>query len=282
MKSSLSLSGQTFSGKRFSLCLGKYLGENWRRLVLQVGVGFGVLLAAALLSGLSNRTSYRWLANSDERWIQDPALSTEVAFFCFLAMIFAAISASMIFKDLASKEGRIYWLTSPASQFEKYLVGVVIYIVAFLVLLVGGVILADAVRVLLFELFTPWGAYLEFLVPSLIDECIEAPDMPTVFTLLTLGLLFGQSLFVVGSAVWPKGAFIKTAVAVGIIGMVYAAVIAISSSLIPVVKNSATFYVTKDSDAAAIVTYIVAVTAILFNYCVAYLRYKEIDVIDRW
>lgn len=281
MKSSLSLKEQTFSGKRFSLCLGKYLGENWRRLVLQVLVGFGVLLAAALLSGLTNRQSYRWIATDGAVWMHDPGLSTELPFFIFLSMIFAAISASMVFKDLASKEGRIYRLTSPASQLEKYLVGIVIYVVAFIVLLVGGIILADGVRVVLFRLFTPWGIYVKAIIPYMVEECVNDSDAPTVYTLFALAMLFGQSLFVIGSAVWPKGAFIKTAIAIGIIGMIYAAVIGVSSQLVPEVEYSQ-IYMTKNSEAAAIVTYIVAVTAIIINYCIAYLRYKETDVIDRW
>ena len=90
-----------------------------------------------------------------------------------------------------------------------------------------------------------------------------------------------QSLFVLGSSIWPKNSFLKTFASGTIIGMVYFAVGALVSK---VLLESGRYYSGGVLESKETTLWIVIVAGIFFalvNWVLAYFRFKESEIINR-
>lgn len=91
-----------------------------------------------------------------------------------------------------------------------------------------------------------------------------------------------QSLYVLGSAIWPKNAFVKTTVACVVVAIVYVVVgMALTKFLIDghhkFIGNPP-----MSDDALRMLVIVVNFVVVFFNWTVAYFRFKEAEIINRW
>lgn len=136
------------------------------------------------------------------------------------------IVASLAFRGLKEKKGRIEFLTSPSSTLEKYLVNVLIYVVGFIVVFPICAQLADLTRILV---LWPWS---DGDVPGPINflntfhnvahqqEWWKYDSKVILEITLWLGVLASPALYLLGSVLWPKLSFLKTFAAVYVIEIV--------------------------------------------------------------
>ena len=102
------------------------------------------------------------------------------------------------------------------------------------------------------------------------------------FGALISGYFFVQSLFVLGSSIWPKNSFLKTFASGTIIGIVYFLVAALVSR--GLLEGSNKHYSGGVLESQEVVMWIVIGVGIFFalvNWTLAYFRFKESEIINR-
>ena len=180
---------QIFNWKRFTAALRKELVENRTVLLLVMAVTF-LLYAVIPPTKIFTKGEmiYFFLIN-----------------YGFMAL--ACIVPSLANRQLKSKTGRIELLTLPTSIFEKFAVGITIYIIGFFVAFVICVQLADLFR------FAISGFK---MVPDHLFRCMDIlhefryymQDGPLYFS--WIALVSTAPLFFLGSVLWPRWSVIKT------------------------------------------------------------------------
>lgn len=94
------------------------------------------------------------------------------------------------------------------------------------------------------------------------------------------GLMILQSTFMLGSTIWPKNSMVKTVCAVGIIGL---ALTMFSIFCAQLFLNPRTSYdIGLSEEAVRAITWVLISLYTLVNYVIAYFRYREIELIQRW
>ena len=178
-------------------------------------------------------------------------------------------------------------LMTPATPFEKFfsrwLVSTVVLLVVFFITFE----LADYTRVLVYSLIYP--DVKEVILPVNLGDLVGSGKRWYLFhktyelTLVLSIYCFVQSLFVLGSSVWPKNSFLKTFVSVTIIVLIYVLVGMLVGDML--FSGSSKDYgyifssITKEQ-----VTVMVTVGFMLFafvNWTLAYFRFKESEIVQR-
>lgn len=205
------MNNQIFDWTRFTAALRKEVVEN-RRLLVLGAVGIYVMLAVIMIFG-----------NLFEH-VYEEQVPHIVVFTIFSIGII--ISASLTFRQLKTKVGRIEYFTSPSSTLEKFIVNILIYVIGFIVAFFACAQLADLTRWGVASAFSAHIAAIE--VPGPINFLAMFRKFATLVAAtgiegqqwieaaMWIGVLGNAALFALGSALWPKLSFLKT------IGAVYA------------------------------------------------------------
>ena len=101
------------------------------------------------------------------------------------------------------------------------------------------------------------------------------------FGALMSGYFFVQSLFVLGSSIWPKNSFLKTFAAGTVIVMVYFLVGILMSKIL---LENGQYYSGGIFESKDTIWWIIIVAGIFFalvNWTLAYFRFKESEIINR-
>lgn len=258
----------------------KEIVENWRALLLRVLLMYGVIALLLLWNGYAEYV-YLDLDSYQAIYEEDPAWSFVyvVAFWSLFG--FGAIAASLTMEKMRDKEGRFSVLMLPATSFEKFFSRWFIFTVGYLVafFLVFG--LADLTRVAVFSLARP---DLSELIEPARFWSMEFMRMEEYIRwyLITM-YFFVQSLFVLGSAVWPKNSFLKTFAAVMLIVFIY---VTLTVVLVKELNELGGGYpsmvrnILAGNTTVSILSAFFAVFA-LVNWTLAYFRCKESEIIQR-
>ena len=204
------------------------------------------------------------------------------------AFAFGCLSASLLMEKMKNKTSRLSALMVPATPFEKFFSRWLVSTIVFLVVFLIAFKLADYTRVSIYSLIYPdaKGAILPvnlgYLVGSgkrwfLFNETYELIFVLSIYC-------FIQSLFVLGSSVWPKNSFLKTFVAVTIIVLIYVVVgIAVGNMLFNGSHNRDCSYIFSSitEQQAFNLASIAFVLFALVNCTLAYFRFKESEIIQR-
>jgi hypothetical protein len=140
------------------------------------------------------------------------------------------IYASMLFSDLASRPRGIDYLSVPASHLEKLLCalfyGVLIFFLAYT--LVFHLVEFPMIRIGRAIAYTHWlktpHSDEVFQVGKTINVFVmpnRPPGAPNVFFLILLTYFAVQAAFILGSVYFPKFSFIKTVVALLLVGLFF-------------------------------------------------------------
>lgn len=233
-----------FNFSRFRNVVAKDLRDNRKKYLLSLALLFGVLIVFTVI----NCVNYA-----------DYSFADELPLFYVTLFGGGAVWASVSFSDMDSRAGRIAALMTPASTFEKFawrwIVAVPLFIVASLI----AIFVADRLRVA--------------ITPNAVTDIETEPNTGFIIA----GYFFIQSVFFLGSIVWRKMSAIKTFVAGSIIwGLLFGLASLMIDLFLPDTYSS-TFRI---SQSPVVLTVIWAFTFAV--YYGAYLRLKDIEIINRW
>ena len=268
-----------FSFPRFANYFKKVLVEDRKRLLQRIITVFGLLVVfSAIISDSCYQHYLEALKIGIVRSEIDPAIDGLMPLFVFGLFIGCALSASFIMEPMSSKTSRIYALMLPATSFEKYFVRWFIYTIGYLVVYYLLFLLVDVMRVCVFSVVYPEIDIITFLNPY--AEIVALRDDAPLGFIVSLYLLL-QSIFVLGSSLWPKYAFLKTFTAYTILGMAFSAFFAGLMNLFDRPGNSYIMPELSDDTLFLIATCGVMMVT-LFFWWLAYKRFKEMEVVNRW
>lgn len=221
MNTTMNTVNQTFDWSRFTAALRKELVENKRAILFTLLGTFGMLTMIMILGNISVSTSTdasNAIKDSLENYLPQKMV---YAFLSFAILIVA----SLAFRKLTSKTGRIEMFTSPSSTLEKFLVNALIYVIGYIVAFFICAQLADLTRIAALWFFrneyfiVPGPINFLNLIPDAVDGFgfgMASPGNPGKWLAINIyiGLLAGPGLFLLGSVLWPRLSLLKTFAAV--------------------------------------------------------------------
>ena len=205
MNTTMNTVNQTFNWSRFTAALRKELVENWRTILFTLLGVYGLL---AMIMVFGN------LVINDEILFNSEQIHYVVVLVVLTFIV--CIAASLSFKKLTRKNGRVDMFTSPSSTLEKYLVNALIYVFGFIVAFFICAQLADLTRVAVLwyfrdRMFVPGPINFLNVLYSPFNFGQEAPiSASTMATILPLSLIANGGLFMMGSVLWPRLSVLKT------------------------------------------------------------------------
>ncbi len=219
MNTTMNTVNQTFDWSRFTATLRKELVENKRAILFTLLGTYGLLTMIMILGNLGTQTTQD---------VQDALTYYLPQKFVYMFLGFAImIVASLAFRKLTRKTGRIEMFTSPSSMLEKFLVNALIYVIGYIVAFFICAQLADLTRIAVLwffkdeYFFVPGPINFLNLIPDAVDgfgfgSAAEIQGNPAKWMTINLliGLLAGPGLFLLGSIVWPRLSLLKTFAAV--------------------------------------------------------------------
>lgn len=264
-----------FSMPRFVNLCRKDVVENWRSNVLRMALLYGIMTLVLLWVGYIEYNNKEVMVDKDSAW------NFALALFMWSLWGFGCLSASLTLEKMKSKTGRLSVLMTPATSFEKYFSRWLVSVFLFLVVFLIAFRLADYTRVLVYTLVYP---NLEEIAALPLSRFVgdstgyytlfrTATECTTAFALF----FFTQSCFVLGSSIWPRSAFLKTFVAGAFIVAVYALLIVWMFELFD--EGNSPSWMTQE--VALTLSGIACFLLTLFNWTLAYFRFKESEIINR-
>lgn len=291
MEAAIYSSSNIFSLRRFKSYFVFYLAANKRKLLLGAAL---ILIISFLFSlmllyngGMNSyayaETYYGYEPDFDPFWRFSDGMTIVLSF------IFIALSGSMLFGSMSSKKRRLNTIELPASQLEKFLTWWIIYLPLTMVVAMACFWLVDVFRVVWVKVFThyghqahllPLGNLLSFSYPG---EFV-GEETPGKWAMMFYSLLIlCNSLFALGSALFHKLSFIKTALAGFILMIVFSTLFALGRRAYMGVDSSRyvdRFDITVADDSYLVFSFVMLIGIAI--YFLAYTRYREDEIIVRW
>lgn len=274
-----------FSMSRFvSLCR-KEMVENWKANMLRVVLMYGIMAIAFVWNGYFQYNNPKWLLTRGVT--ADPAWTFVLIIFLWAIIIMGLLSASFIMERMKSKTNRIAMLMTPATMFEKFFSRWLVFTFGFLIVFLIAFKLADWTRVLVYMVSYP--ELKDIIAATPLSHLLgNSNEYWTAFQTcegFILGVsvyFFAQSIFILGSAIWPKNAFVKTFSAIVVIGIVY---VLVGATLTKIVYETRGIHGVNHSISDEMMMNLSIVfffVLSIFNWVVAYFRFKESEIINRW
>ncbi|MBN2617944.1 MAG: hypothetical protein JXR64_06495 [Spirochaetales bacterium] len=196
-----------FNTKRFGFLIKEEVLTNYKMGIYFITI-VGIYTVLAILS---------FTVSS----LTDAAINRNSINYMFPGFLFIGgyIFSSLIFSDINDKFKSSLWFSLPASTLEKYVVGVLLsglgYIIFLNIAFLVGSLVSNALTQPIFkdgmELFNPVKL---FSIDELDSSFFSA-------SIIFLVYIFTHSVFIIGSIVFKKAAFIKTALASSIVSIAY-------------------------------------------------------------
>ncbi|MDE6236118.1 MAG: hypothetical protein K2M56_10255 [Muribaculaceae bacterium] len=274
----------TFSPARCLAYARLYLNANRKLLLLTLSqifmVSFIFFIFNFYVSGTSIYSYGDMSVTNDFLW------RSETSIMVFLFMVIMMISGSMMYGAVSAKRDRLYSLQIPASQFEKFLTWLIIYLPLTLVSCWVCFYAADVLRVIWIKLFTPFGDFARVIplkhVLSFETGAINNPESTfSVVTIFSFGLLL-NSIFALGGIFFHRLSFLKTLICGFILFMIcmlmfYLGITVFFDGHMESANEISTRQYSLSVLFASVMTAISA-----FCYWLSYKRLKEEEIITRW
>ena len=224
---------QIFNWNRFTAALRKEVVENWRTIVFTI-LGIYLLLTVIMILGNIIDSISDNIVSSLMNMVPQKTMF-------FMLAIALMVVASLSFRNLKSKNGRVALFTSPSSTLEKFLVNILIYVVGSIVVFFACAQLADLTRIGILSLV---GAD-DLIVPGPINFLSAINDTVTgigsiepvakgMRWIFWLSLLATPGMYLLGSVLWPRLSLLKTFAASQILSIVVMIIaITLTNVLIP-------------------------------------------------
>lgn len=278
---------KSFSNKRFSALLKSDFivnkGNYIKYAIAVVGV-FAALASLISINAVIDINSLKHLADLSGR-ILDEAISSQQHNYGSMYMVISmwilciglTIFGSLTFSNFSSKRKRISSLMIPASRTEKFFHRVLIYFIGGIILLIIGLFLGLGICQITFG----GGA-----APlNSIFEIFDKEYSGSFSIAAILFVLLGNSIYALGSSLWPKLSWIKTWVVLMVIQWIFTATLMILASANINWEAFFNLFFTIDKDNVWILIWSgIAILAILNLVCwgYAWLRFKNTQIIQRF
>ena len=218
MNTTMNTVNQIFDWSRFTATLRKEAVENWRPIVFTLLGVYGLLTMIMIIGNalsFEDATSYAMLEGMVPQKFVYAILGFSIM-----------IVASMAFRKLTSKTGRIDMMTSPSSTLEKFLANGVVYVLGFFVSFFILAQLADLTRIAVMHIFGFQG-----LIPGVINFSNLGADFtyglgselfkgPMAVTYAWCSFLATSGIYLLGSVMWPRLSLLKTFAAFYVVELV--------------------------------------------------------------
>ena len=224
---------QIFNWNRFTAALRKEVVENWRTILFSI-LGIYLLLTVIMILG-------NFIDSISDNIVSSLMNMVPQKTVFFMLAIALMVVASLSFRNLKSKNGRVALFTSPSSTLEKFLVNILIYVVGSIVVFFACAQLADLTRIGILSLV---GAD-DLIVPGPINFLSAINDTVTgigsiepvakgMRWIFWLSLLATPGMYLLGSVLWPRLSLLKTFAASQILSIVVMIIaITLTNVLIP-------------------------------------------------
>lgn len=273
-----------FSAPRFvSLCR-KEMVESWKANLLRFVMMYGIMAIAFVWNGYFQYNHPEGLINRGIT--QDPIWTFELGAFIWALVIMGLLSASFIMERMKSKTNRIAMLMTPATMFEKFFSRWLVFTFGFLIVFLIAFKLADWTRVAVYMVSYP--ELKDIIASTPLSHLVGKGQFWTVFTdcnYFMLGVsayFFAQSLFVLGSSIWPKNSFVKTFSAIVVVAIIYIAIGSVLGKILFEARGVRGVNQDISDEAMVLWSTIIFFGMAVFNWIVAYFRFKESEIINRW
>lgn len=267
---------------RMATVIKKDFVENRKTLLLRALLLIGSMVILSQIVGIIHSEVYKTF---DSEWeilnleYRDPALQPMLVIFIIGAFFVSAFSASFMFENMTTKTKRLSTLMLPASNAEKFIARFTIFVLGFFVLYFVSCAIAEFSRFIVLQSIYPHSPKLHLITPATIiadlDIDFTHEDWRWAFTIFIGAFLFNQSLFGLGSSVWPKNSFIKTFGAIWAISLSYQLLTSIFIQLFDFSNANP-----NDDLLLWLLTGFLYIGTI-FNWVLAYYRFKESEIIQR-
>lgn len=274
------LKDNVFSISRFMNLCRKNMVESWRKNLLRVALMYGVMTVIFVWAGY---LKYDKLAPDS----LDPMIEISIYVFLWFGMICGCISASFTMENMKSKTSRLSALMTPATPFEKYfsrwLVSTIVYVLVFII----AFKLADYTRVIIYSLAYPEHTIavtkLKYLFVTSGDYSFFAHVPIQTKKLCFVFYFFFQSCFILGSSIWPKNSLVKTFVTGFVIMLLHGFAIGVVGQFL-FDEADFTNKMTPENFENNVrdLIFIAGTFFILLNCTLAYFRFRESEIINRW
>ena len=233
MNTTMNTVNQIFNWSRFTAALRKEVVENWRTIVFTI-LGIYLLLTVIMILG-------NFIDSISDNIVSSLMNMVPQKTVFFMLTIALMVVASLSFRNLKSKNGRVALFTSPSSTLEKFLVNILIYVAGSIVVFFACAQLADLTRIGILSLV---GAD-DLIVPGPINFLSAINDTVTgigsiepvakgMRWIFWLSLLATPGMYLLGSVLWPRLSLLKTFAASQILSIaVMIIAITLTNVLIP-------------------------------------------------
>ena len=271
-----------FSAPRFVNLCRKEMVESWKANLLRFVMMYGIMAIAFVWNGYFR---YNYPQGMIDRGVeQDPIWYFELTIFLWAMVIMGLLSASFVMERM--KTNRIAVLMTPATMFEKFLSRWLVFTFGFLIVFLIAFKLADWTRVMIYMVSYPElkGVIASAPLSYLGNSGYYWTGLQTWDGLLMAlsGYFFAQSIFVLGSSIWPRNSFVKTFSAVIVIIIVYVAIGSLLAKILFEGRGGYGVHQTISDEAMMHLSTAVFFAMAVFNWIVAYFRFKESEIINRW
>lgn len=268
---------QIFSPARLAAYLNSFVHSERKSIITMLtGIPLTFIVIGAFTGYNANPFFDRY--GNDIMWGTMSVLQTLIFF------LFSAISGSQFYCAMSSRAKRINTLMVPASQLEKFLASFMVFSLGFYVIFFISAYLGEFTRLLASEALTPNGDYTRLRSFSdILSFGTRNESMEIWMTYLTS--ISSQALFALGSIVFMKNPFLKSALSYFVIWGVTVTLATISVvaffshrvyELDFVVWNG----ISKETAQVAVIAATLIFTALV--YWLTYARQKETEYIQRW
>jgi len=285
MNTTMNTVNQTFDWTRFTHTLRKEVVENKRAILFTILGIYGLLTLIMIVGNVTSGTGGLNMVN--DVVAEKTPQRTVVGILGFAIMI----TASLSFKGLTTKAGRVNMFSSPSSMLEKFLANISIYIIGFIVVFFICAQLADLTRIAALSFFEE----ADFVVPGPINflDIWNVPSGNIPFATLqkgmsyslVLGVFASAGLYLLGSVLWPRLSLLKTFAAINVIQF---SLMLIIMPMFAVGFNKQDFalsifeYFSTDNNFAVFIISLSIFQAVLF-FGLAWYLFKHKDVISlKW
>lgn len=253
------------------------LTEGGRTLLMQTAVMVGVIILTTFVASYAFFNEFY----SDAGFYDgvstkpyDPMWSLQTTNLIGLGFLFAALSAAQTGTVMSSKPRRLVNLMVPARQSEKYLARVAIYSLGFIIVFSTAFLLVDLGRVTAARLLYPGNEHIRWIAESIFHD-FELTTFATWMLSVTLCL----SVYNLGSFIWPRHPFVITSVAIGVCVLIIGL---LTSIAVTAVFSSDYIYPRVEMfDTYAFWITVLSLLSLAF-YALAYFRYRQDEVVNRW
>nr|WP_320059922.1 hypothetical protein [uncultured Bacteroides sp.] len=269
-----------FDMHRFMTLCRKEMVESWKVNLLRVALMYGAM--AVVLSFIGYNT---YSSSSTSQMAAHAIQDSSLIAFVWFGFIFACLSASFIMEKMKTKTSRLSALMTPATSFEKFFSRWVVFTVVFMLVFLIAFLLADYTRVLICmlsfpEIDTVRAVELKYLFTNN-GAYFNIFHSVAQFLLFISGYLFLQSCFVLGSSIWPKNAYLKTFVAGLFLVITYSLLGVGFAKLFLGDSHSFNFALDLSEETITSAASVCLACLALFNWTLAYFRFKEAEIINR-